>query len=248
MGTAAPVRDFGTLVNRKTLPRTNAIVVAIAGVAFATLALSVGSLDATAIGVLLLALGLLGLCAWSISYKATIYENGATVESLLGSRALPFRDLRTFAYSRILMRGQPRDTIVFIPRNGKPLRIVTQPDFRTSGDADLARLVDQLTPRLTERMEKELGRSKRVRWVERSSRSIPDTPAVTVTREAFIVENGKGSVTVPFAEIDTTVLSGTFLVVQLGTKMTLFSIPCSAPNFYPGFALQQRLRVAAPPA
>jgi hypothetical protein len=242
MGTAAPMRDFGPLINQKTLPRANAIIVSLAGLAFGGMALSAGPMDATAVGFLLFALGLLALCGWTFSYKATIYENGATVQSIYGNRSIRFTELRTFAYSRVLMRGQPQDTIIFVPRSGKPLRIVTQPDFRAGRDTDLARLVEKLTPKFVERMEKELTRAKRVAWVERVQGGLMAQPAVGLSREGYLVDDGKSAVTIHFARVDTSIVNGMFEAVELGTQRTLFRIACGSRNFYPGFTLQQQLR------
>ena len=245
MSTAAPFREYGTLVARKTLPKANAIVVGIAALGFAFLALSAGPLDGTSFGFLLFAVGLLALCAWALTYTASIYENGAVVQSVFGSRSLPFRDLKTFGYSRVVIRAEPQDTLALVPRTGKPLRIVTKPRFRSGPDADLASLVDRLTARFSEQLEKDLTKAKRVPWITRVPTSVPAQPGVALSREAFLVHDGKTESKLLFAEVESSVENGTFVVRQLGTKKALFSVPCQVVGFYPGFALQGRLREVA---
>ena len=248
MSSPVPAPNFGRLIHRKSLPRLNAIFMSVPALALGGLALSAGPLNGMSIGVLLLALLLLALCAWSLTYKAAIYENGATVESIFGHRSLSFRDLRTFGYSRIIRRGQPMDTLTFVPRNGKPLRIVTQPDFRAGPDQDLLQLVNAMTPRYTERLEKELTRARRVPWVTRVPGTAPVQPGVALTSSAFLLEAGKETVTFPFADVDTTIENGMFIVTNRSTGKRAFTIPCYAPNFYPGLALLQKLNTAAAPA
>lgn len=235
---------YGALIRDKSLPRANAIVVAVPALAFIYVALSAGPFSAMSAGVLLLALGLLALCAWTFTYRARIYEQGVTVESLFGRRALSFRDLHTFGYARVVQAGQPRDSLTLVPRTGKPLRIVTQPSARSGGDSDLSALVAALSPRIVARLEKELMRSQRVSWVARVAGTMPPQPAVALTRTGIVVE--ESGVTAPFSDLETSVSNGLFSASSRTTGKRLFAIPCLAVNFYPGLALLQKLSQPAP--
>lgn len=163
MAAPTPERKFGPLVIEKQLPRSTALLLAPVALAFLWLSLSAGPPSLETLPVLLLALGLLALVAWTLTYRARIHDQGVVAGSLFGQRELHFRDLHTFAYSRVSRAGQVTDTLSFIPRTGKPVRVTTQP--RGAQDADLARIVEALTARGRTRMEQELARGRQVRWL-----------------------------------------------------------------------------------
>ncbi|MEP6572396.1 MAG: hypothetical protein ABJD11_06855 [Gemmatimonadota bacterium] len=239
-------RDFGKLVASKRLPRANGVIVGLAASGFAYLAISVGEVNGTVIGVILFSLLLLLICAWSWTYRATLYENGAVVQSIFGAKSLGFRNLRTFGYSRLSMRGQPQDTLTLVPRTGKSLRIVVQPDVRSNGDVDISALVEVLSARFSEQIEKELTRTSRVAWVEGRSAAMPAQPAVALSRDAFLVASGKDELKIPFTDVDGSIQNGFYHGRKSGTRKVLFTIACSAVGFYPGLALQQRLQASRP--
>jgi hypothetical protein len=244
---AAPTqeRKFGSLLHEKRLPRANSIIVGLVGLAFLWVALAAGPITLNTVPVLLLALGLLAMVAWSLTYRARIYDQGVTTESLFGSRELMFRDLHTFSYSRIVRAGQETASLSFVPRVGKPVRVAVQ--SRRGQDVDLAGIVDTLSAKGAARMEQELARTKRVRWVTRVPRTMPSQPGVSLTRTAFLLdEGGPSGTTIPFTTVECTVSNGSFIVSDLGTGKRRFAIPCLSANFYPGAALLEQLRSAAP--
>jgi hypothetical protein len=247
MAAPSQERKFGSLLHEKRLPRANAIVVGLVGLAFLWVALAAGPITLNTIPVLLLALGLLAMVAWTLTYRARIYDQGVTTESLFGRRELMFRDLHTFSYSRIVRAGQETASLSFVPRVGKPVRVAVQSG--RGQDVDLAGIVDALSAKGAARMEQELARTRRVRWVTHVPRTMPSQPGVSLTRDAFLLEEGGPSVTtIPFAKVETVMSNGLFIVSDLGTNKRRFAIPCFAPNFYPGLALQLRLREAMPAA
>ncbi len=244
--TAAPsLPNFGNPISRKTLPRANGVIVGVMALAMGGVVLSTGTLDAAALGMMLFALALLALCAWSFSYSATIYQHGATVATIFGTRSLAFTDLKTFSYSRMLLRGQPQDSITFVPRSGEALRIVTQPRPGSGPDDDLSQLVEMFGASLAERMERELLRGKTLPWVERVPRRVPAQPEVGLTREAFVYREGERRVTAKFSQVESEIVGGLFKVQDRQSGKTLFSLPCAAINFYPGYLAYQRLRSGA---
>lgn len=242
MTRAPALPNLGNPISRKTLPRANGIIVGIMALAMGGVVLSAGTLDAAAVGIMLFALALLALCAWSFSYTATIYQHGATVSTIFGARSLAFTDLKTFSYSRMLLRGQPQDTFTFVPRTGEALRIVTQPRPGSGPDDDLSQLVEMFGASLAERLERELLRGKTLPWVERVPRRVPAQPEVGLTRDAFVYREGERRLTAKFSQVESEIVGGLFKVRERESGRTLFSVPCGAINFYPGYLAYQRLR------
>ncbi len=239
-------RKYGPLIFEKRLPRSSAVILTPVALAFLWVALSAGPLTLATVPVLLLALGMLALVGWALSYRARIHEQGVVTESLFGRREMQYRDMRTFAYSRISRAGQVTDTLSLIPRTGKTLRVTVQP--RGGQDADLARVVEALTSRGRAQMEQELARTKRARWLTEIQQALPRPPKVSLSREAILLEDAAGSTALPFTAIETRMSNGFFLVIERATGKTRLNVPCLTPNFYPGLALYQCLTQTAPAA
>lgn len=246
MTAATTVPSLGDPISQKTLPRANGVIVGLMALAMVGLVLSAGAFDGASIGMMGFALALLALCAWSFSYRATIYQHGATVSSIFGQRSIAFTELKTFSYSRVLLRGQPQDTFTFVPRTGKPLRLVTQPRPGSGPDDDLSNLVEMFGASLAGRMERELLRGKTLPWIDRVPRQVPAVPEVGMTREAFVYRDGERRVTAKFSQVACEIAGGRLTVRGREGGEALFSLPCSAINFYPGFLAYQRLSGGLP--
>ncbi|MFN8653144.1 MAG: hypothetical protein U0133_14665 [Gemmatimonadales bacterium] len=244
MSTPTPGQDrkFGALLHTKRLPVINAVVLSPLVLAFLYLALT-QPFSAASAGVLAVSVLLGALIVWTLSYRAWIHDLGVRTSSAFGKRELLYKDLRTFSYSRISYNGQVTDTLTFIPQSGKPVRVAVQPRGQ---DADLARIVNVLAERAAARMEQELTRQKRVRWLTHAPRALPAQPGVLLTRDAFVVDSGKSPTTIPFGEIEVRIDGGNFMAKDRATGKVRLQAPCAAPNFYAGLALYQKLVTQAP--
>lgn len=241
MTSVAEVRDLGAPIAQKRLPPANAVIVLLLSLVFAWVALRVGEVNGAVLGMLAFAMLLAGFAVWGLTYRAAIYEQGAMISSFMGTRKFNFRDLKEFAYSRTVRGGQLQDLITFYPRAGKPFRIVTQPTSRADGDQDLGALVQRLSGVQVERMTKELERRKRVPWIARVTGKIPAQPAIAITRDGYVVNNGESDTTVRFVDSEIQVSNGIFIVTGRDSSKPIFQVPCSAVGFHPGFHLIGRL-------
>ncbi|PYQ48136.1 MAG: hypothetical protein DMF59_16945 [Acidobacteria bacterium] len=224
---------LGRLLFSKKLPRLNSIIVLIFVAVLIGICVTIG-FDPTIIAPALLALGFVALAAWSLSYRAEVYEEGAKTSSIFGSREVRFADLKSFGYSRAIINGQPQDTIIFYPRQGKRVRIVSQPKFRSGGDADLAGVAARLTAIFASSMEQELLGSGRVAWM----------PQVSLLRDCYVLKNERRLL---FGEVQPKMAGGFFSLIRRDNGKSELRCRCGEENFYPGWALAQKLG-AIPPA
>lgn len=239
---AGPDRKFGALLHSKRLPVANAVVLGVVALGFLWVAL-MQPLSPGSLAIIALAAGLAAMVAWTVSYRAWIHDQGVRTSSVFGRQELLYKDLQTFAYSRISRGGQVTDTLTFIPRSGKPVRVAVQPRGQ---DKDLARIVDVLSATIAARMEQELARQKRARWLTHVPRALPAQPGVLLTREAFLLESGGSTTAIPFADVEVQVSNGYFLAKDRASGKVRLNVPTLAPNFYPGVALFEKLQQLAP--
>lgn len=241
MSTPVEDRKFGALLFTKRLPLTNAVVLSPLVLVFLYFSL-LQPFSAASAGLLAGAVLLGTLVVWTFTYRAWIHDLGVRTSSAFGKREVLYKDLKTFSYSRISYNGQVTDSLTFIPQTGKPVRVAVQ---RRGQDADLAKIVNGLSEKMAAKMEQELARQKRVRWLTHVPRSIPAQPGVLLTRDAFVVDSEKSPTTIPFVDIEIQVAAGFLMAKDRASGKVRLQVPCGAPNFYSGLTLYQKLTGAA---
>jgi hypothetical protein len=240
----SPASPLGPVLMRKTLPRANGVVVLIFSAALLYVVVAARSLDAAAIGLTGFALLLILMAVWTFTYRAEIHEGGVTTSSLFGKRSITFAELKSFSYARTSTHGQLRDTIAFLPQEGKPVRVVTQPGPRSGGDRDLAALSGMLSEKFALKMQQDLVRRGRVEWLTASKRTVPAHGTLALSRDGYIIGNAVNARTILFSEVDQEIVNGRFALRRRDNRRTEFQCSCIAENFYPGLTLSRTLQGA----
>jgi hypothetical protein len=235
---------LGSIVYEQRVSKVTTAAVVLVGLGLVAGAVATGEPLAVA-GAVLIALGFLALGAANVASGHRGYrchERGIARWSVFGERTLAYADVEVFQYqaTAVLYAGVHTRTNVrlrFVPagrRRGVEFTVVLAP----GQEAPLERVRDLVAAVVAGRLADRLASEPEVPWTD--SIRLSHDGIRYAQKKHFGLSTTEAFVS--FSErVNARIESGFCSLVAPARKEVLFTIPTSAPNFFPGFALMCRL-------